>query len=263
MGKFSLTDRVAIVTGSGSGIGRSTALALAEAGADIVAAGVNIYDSSKTTAELEAVAEEIRSRGRKCLIVPTDVRYNEQVTAMVQRARDDLGRIDILVNNAGGTFHAPFMEISEKGWDAIYRINLKTTIYCLKAVGEVMIEQKKGSIINVSSVMGLGSSALSSPYGATKAAVANLTKSLSVEWASHKIRINAVAPGMIDTPAIAVLRQHEPERFARILEKIPMGRAGLPEEVATLIVFLASDASSYITGQVIRIDGGEKGFGDV
>jgi len=261
--KFALTDRVAIVTGPGSGIGRSIALSMAEAGAHIVAAGVNIYDSSKTTEELEKFAEEVRSRSRKCLVVPTDVRHNDQVINMVEKAKAEFGRIDVLVNNAGGTFHTPFMEIAEKGWDAIIRINLKTTVYCCKAVGEVMIEQKGGSIINVSSMSGMGSSALSSPYGATKAAVANLSQSLAVEWAPYNIRVNALAPGMISTPAIEVLQQHEPERFAQIVNKIPMGRPGTPEEVAAVAVFLASDAASYISGQIIRITGGEKGYGDV
>jgi len=261
--KFALTDKVAIVTGPGSGIGRSTALAFAEAGAHIVAAGVNIYDSSKTDAELEVLAKEIEALDRKCLVVPTDVRFDEQVTNMVQKAHAEFGRIDILVNNAGGTFHTPFMDISEKGWDTIIRLNIKTAVLCCKAVGKFMIEQRSGSIINISSMMGLGSSALSSPYGATKAAVANLAQSLAVEWAPYNIRINAVAPGMIETPAVAVLRQNEQERFAKIVEKIALGRAGLPEEVAAVVTFLASDAASYITGQIIRIAGGEKGFGDV
>lgn len=261
--KFELRDRVAIVTGSGSGIGRSTALALAEAGAHVVAAGITILDTSRTVADLEAVAAEIRALKRRSLVVPTDVRLSEQVANMVERTLAEFGRIDILVNNAGGTFYAPFLDISEGGWDVIMRTNLKSTFLCSKAVGKVMVEQKRGNIINVSSMQGLASSAFNAHYGAAKAGVANLTQSLAVEWAAYDIRVNAVAPGYIDTPGTAYVRQAQEDRFDRMIQRVPMGRPGLPEEVAAVVVFLASDASSYVTGQVIHVNGGEKGFTDL
>jgi len=262
--RFTLNNKVAIVTGSGSGIGRSTAIALAEAGAHVVAAGINIFDSSKTVPELESVADEIKGMKRKCMVIPTDVRESDQVTDMVRSALAKFGRIDIMVNNAGGSIiQAPFMKISEEIWDATIRGNLKATVLCCKAAGEIMIDQKSGSIINMSSVHGLASAAFSSPYGAAKAGIANLTQSLSVEWAPYNIRVNAIAPGMIDTPKVRAIREKAQEVFAGIIRKIPLGRPGLPEEIASVAVFLASDAASYITGQVLHVNGGEKGYGDI
>lgn len=261
--RFQLKDRVAIVTGSGSGIGKNIAIALAEAGCHLVVAGINVYDRSRTVPDLEAVAEEIRTLKRKSLIVPTDTRVSDEVANMVEKSLAEFGKIDILVNNVGGTFMAPFLEISEGGWDGVIRTNLKSTFLCSKAVGKVMVEQKRGNIINISSVHGLASAALNAHYGAAKAAIANLTQSLAVEWAPYNIRVNAIAPGIINTPGIAHLRQSQAEYFSRIMQKIPMGRFGLPEEIAAAAVFLASDASSYITGQILHVNGGEKGFIDV
>ncbi len=262
--KFMLADRVAIVTGSGSGMGKSEALTFAENGAHVVVAGITVVDRTKTEADLETVASKIRAVGRKALVVPTDVRVPEQVANMVEKTMAEFGRIDILVNNVGGTFWAPFLEISEGGWDAVIRTNLKSVFLCCKAVGAVMVEQKRGSVINISSVSGLGSAVNHSHYGAAKAGVINLTQTLSVEWAPHNIRVNAIAPGTIITEGNAALREGaNKEKFDQLMKKVPMGRPGQPEEVAAVALFLASDASSYITGQVIRANGGEKGFSDM
>ena len=262
--KSALTDRVAIVTGGAHGMGKTEALTFAENGADVVVAGVTLVDPAKTEADLEAVASKIRAMGRKALTVPTDVRVPEQVAHMVEKTMAQFGKIDILVNNAGGTFWAPFLEISDGGWDAVIRNNLKSCFLCCKAVGKVMVEQKSGNIINIASVNALASSANSAHYGASKAAIINLTQSLSVEWAPYNIRVNAIAPWIIITEGTAALREGaNKEIHDQMIRKVPMGRPGQPEEIASVALFLASDASSYITGQVIRVTGGEKGFNDL
>jgi 3-oxoacyl-[acyl-carrier protein] reductase len=261
--KFELTDRVAIVTGSATGIGKSIALTFAEAGAHVVVTGINVYDPSKSMEDLEVVASKIRNMGRKALSIVTDVRVNEQVTKMTEISRLEFGRIDILVNNVGGTFYAPFMKITEGGWDAVLRTNLKSVFLCSQAVGKIMIEQKKGNIVNISSAVGLSSSANQPHYAAAKAAVINLTHSLAVGLASYNIRVNSIAPGPIMTEGAIFLIKSQKDLLDRTIPKIAMGRFGQPEEIANTAVFLASDASSYITGQVIQVDGGIKGFDDV
>jgi len=247
LSKFNLTDRVAIVTGGGQGIGKEIALAFAEAGAHVVVADMR--------AEIaQATAAEVRGLGRRALSVVTDVRDSEQVASMVQRARDEFGRIDILVNNAAGNFKAPFLELTEKGWDAVVRATLKSVFLCTSAVAKVMVEQRQGNIVNIASMDGIRASVDAAPYGAAKAGVISLTKTLALELAPYNIRVNAIAPGYIDTPGTAQWRTPEVTEHRR--SHIALGRTGQPDDVATVALFLASEASSYITGETVVVDGG-------
>lgn len=245
---FDLTDKVAIVTGSSRGIGKAIALGLAGAGAHVVVA-------ARTTADVETSAAEIRALSRKALALPTDVRDSEQVAKMVEKTMEEFGRIDILVNNAGGVFPVSPLEMSEGAWDAIIRENLKSVFLCSKAVGKIMVEQKKGSIINISSMAALRGYVMNVSYGAAKAGIISLTMGLAVELAPHQVRVNAIVPGAIDTPGVMQQPDYPKIRQER-LEMIPMGRLGKPEDIAGAAIYLASDASSYTTGASILIDGG-------
>jgi NAD(P)-dependent dehydrogenase (short-subunit alcohol dehydrogenase family) len=247
LSKFNLADRMAIVTGSGQGIGKGIAMALAEAGADLVVADMNAET-------VEVTASEISERGNRVLATVTDVRHSEQVADMVKKTMDEFGRIDILVNNAGGSFRAPFLEFSEKGWDAIVRATLKSVFLVTSAVAKIMADQKKGNIISIASVSGLRGEPGSAPYGAAKAGVINLTKTLAVELSPYSIRINCIAPGGVDTPGTAPWRTEEV--LERTRRDVPLGRVGTIEEIASAALYLASDASSYMTGETILIDGG-------
>lgn len=246
--KFSLEGQTAIVTGSGSGIGKGIALAYVELGAGIVVAEMNA-ESAETT------AAEIREMGGKAIVVPTDVRDSAQVASMVKAALDEFGQIDILVNNAGGMFRADVASISEGGFDAIVRVNLKSTFLCSKAVSAVMMEKKAGGcIINIASVNGLSGTPGSAAYGASKAAIINFTQSLAMELAHHQIRVNAIAPGVIATPGTE--QWTTPESAAAAAESIPLSRRGKPEDIAGAAVYLASAYAEWVTGQTIVVDGG-------
>ena len=246
---FSLEGKVAIVTGAGRGIGKAIALSLADAGADVVVA-------ARTTADIEATASEIIDKGRKALVVPTDVRISEQVINLMKQTVAQFGRIDVLVNNAGGTFAAPIMELSEGGWDAIIRENLKSVFLCSQAAARVMIEQKEGSIINISSIAGVRVFSSNAAYGAAKAGIINLTMTMALDLAPYNIRINAIAPGSIATEGWIELEKSDPERLQRRLASIPLQRLGEPKDIIGGIVYLASEAAAYVTGQTLVIDGG-------
>lgn len=247
---FSLTEHVAIVTGGGTGIGHGIALALAMAGAHVVVA-------SRRPEVLEKTAAEIKAMGRQSLALQTDVVHADQVEHMVSQTMDRFGRLDILVNNAGGSSAWPIDKMSPRGWDAVLGINLKGVFLCSQAAGKVMIEQKKGKIINISSVAGVRGSPGMVHYGAAKAGVINLTKSLAALWAEHGINVNCIAPGLIETEAVRpALDLESPEKMQERLKTIPLGRVGQPEDVAYTAVFLASPASNFITGQTIVVDGG-------
>jgi len=248
LSSFSLTGRVAIVTGAGRGIGKAIALGLADAGADVVVA-------ARTASDIEATAGEITAKGRKALAVPTDVRQSDQVDNLVDKAVAQFGTIDILVNNAGGYFVASTTELSEGGWDAIIRENLKSVFLCSKAAAKVMMGQKKGNITNVASVVGFRAYSSNAAYGAAKAGIINFTKTLAVDLAPYNIRVNAIAPGFIATPGSLQLLEVD-KGLKAMVDRIPLGRLGQPEEVAQGIVYLASDASSYVTGQTLLVDGG-------
>jgi NAD(P)-dependent dehydrogenase (short-subunit alcohol dehydrogenase family) len=244
---FRLTGKVAIVTGAGRGIGKAIALGLANAGADIVVA-------ARTAGDIDTTAGEITAKGRRALAVPTDVRLSGQVANLIEKTVAEFERIDILVNNAGGSFTIPTMELSEDGWDAIIRENLKSVFLCCKAAAKVMISQGKGSIVNIASVAGLRGYTFNAAYGAAKAGIIEFTKTLAIDLASHNIRVNAIAPGYIVTPGM--LQLDKPERIQAMSRHIPLSHLGQPEDIVGGVIYLASDASSYVTGETLLIDGG-------
>ena len=248
MPSFSLEGQVAIITGGGTGIWRSIALAFAKAGADVVVA-------SRKLANLEKVAEEVRSLGRRSLAVPADITNKVDVDNMVQRVMDEFGVIDILVNNAGTIVRASLLEHSEEDWDAVLDTNLKGYYLCSQAVGKRMVEQKRGNIINIASLRAITAAPGRASYCVSKAAVIMLTRVLALELVSYKIRANAIAPGWVKTNINKVLWD-DPETYKQIADPIPMGRWAEPSEIASVALFLASDASSYMTGSTIVVDGG-------
>ena len=245
LSQFSLENRVAIVTGAGRGIGKAIALGLADAGAKVVVA-------ARTVTEIEDTASEIKGKGKKAIVVPTDVRLSDQVNNLVNKAVTEFGTIDILVNNAGGTFSAPTMEMSENAWDAIIRENLKSVFMCSQTAGKVMMAKKKGVIVNIASIVGFHAQPLNAAYAAAKAGVTNLTKTMATDLAQYNIRVNAIAPGHIITSSQDPIYGDKRPRMS----DIPLARAGRPEDIAGGVIYLASDASSYVTGHTIIIDGG-------
>lgn len=249
--KFSLNGKVGLITGGGRGIGKAIALAFGRAGAAVAVA-------ARTDEETRAVAAEILASSGRALAVHCDVLDRSQVLAMVAEVEKELGGIDILVNNAGGGCPVmPFFDLPEDLWDLHVDRNLKSVFLCSQAVGRAMASRGAGTMINISSVMGLGPHPLRAPYSAAKAGVAALTQTLAVELAPHGIRVNAIAPGFIEVARFwkQFPNYEQTVRKAR-LAKVPLGRMGVPEDVGDVAVFLASDASSYINGQIIRLDGG-------
>jgi len=247
---MNLDGKCAVVTGAGRGgrgIGRSIALALAGEGADIV-----ISDFVPENAE--AVAEEvIRETGRRAVPVQGDVASAADVDRLFKTAMEQFGHIDILVNNAGITRDGLLMRMSEDDWDAVLNSNLKGTFLCTRAVSRIMLKQKAGRIVNVASVMGIVGNAGQANYSSSKAGIIGLTKTTAKELGSRGITANAVAPGFIQTAMTDAL----PEELREQMKKqVPLARLGTPEDVARVILFLASDDSAYVTGQVISIDGG-------
>lgn len=249
MGK--LDHKVAIVTGSGTGIGRSIAITFATEGADIVLA-------SRTVATLEKVADEIKDLGKHVLVVPTDVSVKAQVQNLVNKTLEEFGRIDILINNAGVSYRIPMMDISEDDWDNVIDIDLKGVFLCIQAVGRHMIERNYGKIINISSIAGLRPTRfIMAPYAAAKAGVDLLTKSATLELTPYGINVNSISPGAIETPIYR--RGKTPEQIEEWLvgaRGAPIGRVGDSQEVANVALFLASDDSSFICGECIVVDGG-------
>lgn len=250
MSKFSLQDRVAIVTGAGRGIGKAIGIAFAEAGAHVVCC-------SRTAEQIESTAAEIRTLGRKSIAVPTDVRDNAQVEAMVKKTMDEFGRVDILVNNAGGSFPASALDLSERGWDSVITENLKPVFLCSKAVARIMIGNKKGAIVNISSHSGFIATPGFVAYAVSKAGIINLTKTLAVEWAPH-VRVNCVTPSIIDTAGGKSSTQDPKvvQQIQAIVKGIPLGRIGKPEDVAAAALYLASDAADWVTGIALEVTGG-------
>lgn len=241
-----LAKKTAIVTGASRGIGRSIAMVLAEQGASVVLAGRN-------SALLEQVAQEIRSKGGQASPVTCDVTVNADVDRLINQGLSDFGRIDILVNNAGITQDTLLMRMSEEEWDSVLDTNLGSVFRCTKAVLRPMLRQRSGRIISISSVVGLTGNPGQANYAASKAGLLGFTKSLAREVASRGITVNAVAPGYVDTDMTAVLGADQQQK---LLEGIPLGRMGRPEDIAHAVAFLASDEAGYITGQTLVVDGG-------
>ncbi len=242
-----LDGKVALVTGASRGIGRAVAIALAKAGALVA---VNYAGNVKAAEEVQQI---ITQAGGKAILVQGDVAQAEVVDEMMKTVMDEFGRIDILVNNAGITRDGLLMRMKESDWDAVIDTNLKGIFHCTKAAAKHMMKARSGRIINMTSVVGLIGNAGQTNYAAAKAGVTGFSKSAAKELASRGITVNMVAPGFIDTDMTAVL----PEKVREEMVKgIPLGRMGTPEEVAEAVLFLASDQASYITGQIINLDGG-------
>ena len=251
---FSLEGKTAIVTGGGTGIGKSIAIEFARAGADV---GL----CSRKLEHLEPVAKAIHDLGRRSFAMPVDVRQEEQVKAVVERAVQEFGRLDIMVNNAGASFRAKPEDISINGWNTVVGINLNGVFLGCKWAGKQMMQQKTGGvIINISSIAGVYGSTMMSHYGAAKAAVITLTRELGVAWGRKGIRVNGIAPGPVETEGyLEVLHKTDPEAkktYDAVAARVGMGRWGKVEEIAYPAVFLASDAASWMTGETIVIDGG-------
>jgi 3-oxoacyl-[acyl-carrier protein] reductase len=242
-----LQGKVAIVTGARQGIGEAAAIALAREGASVVMVSRSINHESP-------VVEKVKDVGGKYLVISVDVGDRNQVQGMVDETLNNFGRIDVLFNNAGISKPAMLWKMSGEQWDEVIRINLTGTFNCLQAVAKPMMEQKSGSIINVTSSAGLLGTIGQVNYTAAKGGVYALTKSAAKELARYNIRVNTIAP-MADTEMTKTIA-HDPKFKAKYLERIPLGRFAKPEEIAPMVVFLASDDSSYITGQTICIDGG-------
>ena len=246
-----LKDKIAIVTGARRGMGRSHALLLAKAGAKVVVSDISLEDCQK-------VVEEIKKEGGEALAIKCDVAKKEEVDEMLGKTIEKWGKVDILVNNAGICQFVPFLEMTEEDWDRTLDINLKGYFLCAQSCAKEMAKQKSGVIINIASVA-MGQQGIGFPnivhYSASKGGIVGMTEALAVELAPFNIRVNAIAPGMIETPMIDPIKK-DSKVMEAMLARLPMRRVGRSEEVSDLVVFLASGKSSYITGSTIIIDGG-------
>jgi 3-oxoacyl-[acyl-carrier protein] reductase len=243
---MNLSTRIAIVTGSGQGIGREIALALVERGASVVISDIN-------AASAEKVAAEIAAANGKSIAITADITAQDEVARLVEQTISAFGQIDILVNNAGITRDTLLMRMSDADWDQVLTTNLKGAFLCTRAVIRHMIKQRWGRIINIASVVGLIGNAGQANYAAAKAGLIGLTKSTAREFAARGVTANAIAPGFIDTEMTQKLSDNARQEFLR---QIPLGYPGTPRDVANAVCFLASEEARYITGHVLNIDGG-------
>ncbi|MCL5025439.1 MAG: glucose 1-dehydrogenase [Chloroflexi bacterium] len=257
MSEGQLSGKVALVTGGGRGIGRAIALRLAREGADIVVAEIDEPLGAGVKAEVEGL-------GRRCLALACNVASKASVTATVERAAGEFGRLDILVNNAGVHQVRPALTLSEQDWDFVLGVNAKGVLFCCQAAAPYMIKAGSGKIINIASHAGKRGTPYSIHYGASKAAVISLTRGFALELAPHHINVNAVCPGTMDTEMWAQIDENrgamlglpKGELMRRTVANIPLGRAGTAEDVAGLVAFLASPDADYMTGQAVNITGG-------
>jgi 2-dehydro-3-deoxy-D-gluconate 5-dehydrogenase len=245
--KFKLNGKTAIVTGSARGLGQAIAMGLAEAGADV--ALVDVLDMSDSKRQIEKL-------GRRCITITADLTQKECVDTIVKTTVEKLGGIDILFNNAGIIRRAPFTEFTEKDWDDVMNLNIRGLFFLSQAVVKVMIQQARGGkIINTASMLSFQGGILVPSYASSKSAVMGLTRLMACELARHKINTNAIAPGYMATDNTSALRE-DPARSKAILDRIPAGRWGIPDDLKGVAVFLASSASDYINGYTIAVDGG-------
>ncbi|MBU3911865.1 MAG: 3-oxoacyl-[acyl-carrier-protein] reductase [Candidatus Omnitrophica bacterium] len=246
MCELSLEGKVALITGGARGIGRDIALVFAKEGADIVICDVNLEQA-------EAAAKEVRDMGRSSIAFKADVTDSKAVQAMVDKILDKYKKLDILINNAGITKDSLILRMSEEDWDKVIAVNLKGCFVCTRAAAKIMLKQRSGHIVNLASIIGIMGNSGQANYAASKAGIIGLTKSVAKELASRGVCVNAIAPGFIKTDMTARL----PEDIQKkMLSAIPLGRFGEAKDVAELALFLSSERSSYITGQVVQIDGG-------
>lgn len=251
MAESVLQGKTAIITGGSKGIGKAIARAFAGAGASVSLA-------ARGQEELEQAAKEIEAEGGRAVAIPTDVTDHEQVRHLIDRTVAELGTVDILVNNAGA---APFLstldQIRLEGFEKYFRLNFTGAVYCTKAVAPVLLGRSDGCVLNVASVAGFIASPGLSYYASAKAALISFTRTMAQEWAAYKVRVNALAPGWVETEMNEPARQMIPEFNQRVLGSIPLGRWGTPEDVAAAALFLCSPAASFITGSVLVVDGGQ------
>lgn len=245
---FKLDGKVALVTGAGRGLGQAMAIALAEAGADVAGLG---------SASLEDTATRVQALGRHFLPLKVNLlkASAEDLTQMIEQVAADLGGLDILVNNAGTIRRAPVLEFSEQDWDDVMQVNLKATFLLSQAAARLMVKKKKGKIINIASMLSFQGGIRVVSYTAAKSGVAGITRLMANELASKGLNINAIAPGYMATDLTATM-QVDPERAPAILDRIPAGRWGEPSDLMGAVVFLASDASDYMNGAIVPVDGG-------
>lgn len=245
---FDLAGKVAIVTGGGSGIGRAAAIGLARFGADIAAVDIKLASALETS-------EQVNVLGRKSIALSVDVGDEASVINMVRRAREHFGRIDILINNAGLTNRKPALETTVGEWEELFRVNLLGVFLCARAVGQVMIEKRRGKIINMTSTVGVRGDLNRSIYASTKGGVIQLTRVLANEWGQYNIQVNAIGPCFIETPMTESLLA-DPDTRRQAVSMIPLGRIGKPEDLVGAFVFLSSSASDFVTGHTLFVDGG-------
>ena len=243
---FDLTGKVAIVTGASRGLGRGMAIGLAKAGANVVV--TDILDTKETV-------DEVKKLGREALGIKVNVTKKSDVEAMVKQTLEKFGRVDILVNNAGILRIEPTEDMKEEDWDKVLAINLKGQFLCAREVGKHMIKQKSGKIINMSSIAGKFGNPQSAAYNASKAGVILLTKTLAIDWGKHNIQVNAICPGAFYTPMTE--ESFKDENLVQMIKtSVPLGRYGEPEDLVGTVIYLASEASNYVTGHALVVDGG-------
>ena len=246
--KFSLEGKFGIVTGGSRGLGKGMAMALAQAGANLIVV-------SRTKSVLETTAEEIREFGHQVIPVVADVSKKKDIQNIADKAVKEFGKVSFLFNNAGIIRRCSSEDYSEKDWDDVIKVNLKAVFLLSQIVGRIMIKQGGGKIINTSSLLAVGGGKTIPAYAASKGGVNQLTKTLANDWAKYNIKVNAIGPGYFITDNTGPLRKNK-ERYQEITNRIPLGRWGNPEDLGGVAVFLASEASDYITGQTIFVDGG-------
>jgi 3-oxoacyl-[acyl-carrier protein] reductase len=247
------TNKIVLVTGSGNGIGRAIALAFAKEGATLVVADIDVKSAEKTKKEIDIL-------GSKVMSIQVDVTKKAQVTQMFAEIQKQFGRLDVLINNVGGNIRRPMVEFTEQEWDFLIDTNLKSMFLCAQEAGKMMIRQKSGAVVNISSVHGLGGISKRIGYSSAKSAVNSFTQTLACEWALDGIRVNAIAPGYILTESLKQAFEDQILSQDDMVRRTPQARLGRPEDIADAAVFLCSDRASFITGSLLYVDGGYSAY---